>query len=390
MRSTFAALFTASALSLALAACGGNKNEKVDYKTPGIDLRSKSSPLEVPPDLVSPSRDDRYAVPDSAGTGSATLSTYSAARQPAPAGAVTPFAQPASAAAPAAGVPKFRLERDGTTRWLVTTVAPNQLWPQLRDFWKDLGFVLVKDDQTTGIMETDWVENRARIAGDPIQNALSKVLGSFVSNGERDRYRTRIEPSLSTPGAVEVYVSHRGAEELRNRDRDGTYWELRPSNPELEAEMLQRIMVRLGADQTVAKQMTDDAKAAPQTSRATLNTAADGSQQLVVREGMESAWRRVGVALDRTGVVVEDRDRARGVYFVRYVASEDLDGAQEQGWFSRFFGRKKPAAGTGQFRVSVVGNDVQTTVRLLANEGDKPATPEATRQILNLLQRELR
>lgn len=376
---------TASLLSLALAACGGAKNEKIDYKSPGpnLDLRSKSSPLEVPPDLVSPSRDDRYAVPEGNATGSTTYSTFSESRQTA---AVT-TASPAAALTQST---KFRLERYGNTRWLVTPISAEVLWPQLRDFWKELGFVLVKDDQSVGIMETDWIENRAKIAGDPIQRALSTVLGSLVSNGERDRYRTRIEPSSSQPGMLEIYVSHRGAEELRKRDGDGTYWELRPSNPELEAEMLQRIMVKMGQSPETAKQMIAESKESTQADRAKLVTATDGAQQIVVQDNLDRAWRQVGLALDRVGVVVEDRDRAKGVYFVRYVAGEDLDGPKkDQSWFSRLFSRKQPDAGTNQYQVVVTGNDRETTVKLLDKDGYK-AAPEVNRQIINVLLRELK
>lgn len=382
MRSSIGVV-TASLLSLALAACGGAKNEKIDYKSPGIDLRSKSSTLEVPPDLVSPSRDDRYSVPEGNATGSATYSTYNEKRQSATNVVATPAAALTSSS-------KFRLERYGNTRWLVTPISADVLWPQLRDFWKDLGFVLIKDDQAVGIMETDWVENRAKIAGDPIQRALSTVLGSLVSNGERDRFRTRIEPSASQPGMLEIYVSHRGAEELRKRDGDGTYWELRPGNPELEAEMLQRIMVKLGQSPEVAKQMVADSKDASPSDRAKIVTAADGTQQIVVQDALDRAWRQVGLALDRVGVVVEDRDRAKGLYFVRYVAGEDLDGPKkDQSWFSRLFSRKQADAGTNQYQVAVTGNDRETTVKLLDKDGNK-AAPEANRQIVNLLLRELK
>lgn len=372
MRSSLPVVLSASLLSLALAACGGSKNEKVvDYKTPGAD-GSKRSTLVVPPDLISPTRDDRYVVP-SANTASA------AAAAAAPAGAA-PVAQQAKAS-------KFRIERFGNQRWIVAQVSADAVWPQLREFWKDLGFVLVKDDPKLGVMETEWAENRAKIMGDPVQRALSMVLGSMISNGERDRYRTRIEPSAQS-GMLEIYVSHRGAEEIISRNEGSTYWELRPANPELEAEMLQRIMVRLGQDEKVAKQMVTDSKA-PLAERAKLAAAADGSQQLVLQDSLDRGWRQVGLALDRVGVVVEDRDRAKGLYFVRYVASEDLEGPKkESGWFSGWFSSKKPI-GTDQFQVTVTGSAEQTVVQLFDKDGKK-ASVEATRQILGLLLNELK
>ena len=376
MRSSLHVVFSASLLSLALAACGGNKNEKpIDYKTPGADT-SKRSTLLVPPDLISPTRDERYVVP-SANTASGMAAAQAAAQTK------TTSTTPAASSKTS----KFRVERYGNQRWIVAQVDANAVWPQLRDFWKDLGFILVKDDSKLGIMETDWAENRAKIAGDPIQRALSTVLGSLVSNGERDRYRTRIEASAQ-PGMLEIYVTHRGAEEMRYRDRDGTYWELRPANPELEAEMLQRIMVRLGQDEKEAKQMVAESKA-PVAERATLSAGAEGSQQILLQEPLDRGWRQVGLALDRVGVVVEDRDRAKGIYFVRYVASEDLEGPkQDKGWFSGWFSRKKPA-GTDQFRVAVSASGEQTAVQLFDKDGNK-ASAEASRQILGLLLKELK
>ncbi|NSL54143.1 outer membrane protein assembly factor BamC [Uliginosibacterium aquaticum] len=385
MRSSLRVVLSASVLSLAVAACGGNRNEKIDYKTPGADTSVKTDSLIVPPDLVTPRRDERFVVPDT--PGSATYSGYTAATA----------APGAAAAKPAAAVPvaadKVRMERFGNTRWLVLQGNSEQLWPKLRDFWKELGFVLVKDDQQLLIMETDWAENRAKVYSDPVRNALSYVLGSMVSNGERDRYRTRIEQG-ARPGEVEIYITHRGLEEKMYNpnmgNQTGTYFELQPSNPEMEAEMLTRLMIRLGRDETSAREVVAEV-AKPVAERATLGAAADGSQQLTVKDGLDRSWRQVGLALDRIGVVVEDRDRAKGLYFVRYVSAEDLTGQKKEsgGWFSGWFGSGKKESGTDQFRVAVSAAGEQTVVQLQDKEG-KPASTEASRQILGLLHKELK
>lgn len=371
MRSSKHAVLPVALLSLALAACGGNKNEKFDYNTPGADA-SKRPSLTVPPDLIAPTRENRFDLP-----AANTASGVAAAQQG------------AAKSAPAAPASKFRIERFGNQRWLVAPLSAEQVWPKLQAFWKDLGFILVKDDLAVGIMETEWAENRAKIAGDPFRRVLGTILGSLVSNGERDRYRTRIEPSAQ-PGMLEIYVSHRGAEEMNEGTPDSvSYWELRPANPELEAEMLQRIAVRLGQDEKQAEQMVAESKAAPVVLRSTL-VMVDGEQQLELDEAMDRGWRQIGLALDRIGVVVEDRDRAKSTYFVRYVAGSDLDGSgkKDTGWFSGWFGSKKPS-GTDQYRVLVSEQGKKVRVRLLDKDGQK-ASPEAVRQILNLLQSELK
>lgn len=396
MRSISRAVLAGSVLALLLAACGGSKNEKptIDYTTHGVDGASKKKSLEVPPDLITPARDERFVVPDGGSRSSATLSTYVAERQPAGAASAASASQPAAAPAAAEAVPgKLRIERAGAQRWLVIQGTSNAaLWPQLQSFWKDLGFVLVSDNQQAGLMETEWAENRAKILGDPVQDLLRKAMGTYYSTGERDKYRVRVE-STAQPGAVEIYISHRGMIEVRNSgNQDGTHWEPRPNDPDLEAEMLQRLMGRLGVEEKVAQKVVAETKvAAPAPERARLANAADGSLQLTVNEPLDRAWRQLGLALDRTGVVVEDRDRAKGVYFVRYIAVEDPSTQKErEGWFARLFswGGKKDS-GTEQFRVEAVADAQQTVVRLLNKEGAK-APAASAKQILNLLYNELK
>jgi outer membrane protein assembly factor BamC len=389
MHSTFRAVLAGSLLALLLAACGGSKNEKPGpaYTTPGVPkgdtLKQK---LEVPPDLITPATDDRFVVPDTTSNGSATYSSYVADRQPASASA------PVSSANPQNG--NIRIDRAGTERWLVVKGADiATLWPKIEAFWRDNGFVLVNEDRAAGLMETEWAENHAKVLGDPIQDLMRKSLGTFYSNGERDKFRIRLE-ATAQPGAVEIYVSHRGLIEVLNgNNADGTHWERRPNDPYLEAAMLQRLMVALGTEEKVAEKVVAESKAAPLPARAKLENAADGTLQLTVNDTLDRAWRQVGLALDRTGVVVEDRDRAKGLYFVRYIVTEDPTTENERkGWFARLFswGGKKPA-GTNQFRVEVVAGSgaSSTAVHLLTKDGAK-ASATSSKQILSLLLDELK
>ena len=71
---------TLCSLLVVLAACSGIgiDSKKIDYKSSS----AKVPTLEIPPDLTSPTRDDRFAVPDVAGKGTATFSTYAGERSP--------------------------------------------------------------------------------------------------------------------------------------------------------------------------------------------------------------------------------------------------------------------------------------------------------------------
>ncbi len=376
VRSLFAA-----ALAAALAGCSGSLFEKkeIDYKSAG-----KLPPLEIPPDLTRPGRDDRYAVPDTTPRGTATYSAYDAERGGRAGAATTSSVLPEAQ--------KIRVERSGSQRWLVVEAKPDALWPAIKEFWQESGFIINVELPDAGIMETDWAENRAKIPQDFIRNTIGKVLDQLYSTSERDKFRTRLEPG-AVAGTTEVYISHRGLSEVYpNEARDTTVWQPRPPDPELEAEMLRRLMVKLGVQDERGRAML---AAAPKVERAVMQRAADGSGSLEVKEAFDRAWRRVGLALDRVGFTVEDRDRSQGLFFVRYVDPEAdaKSGKQDTGFLSKLmFWRSDKTDKTDpkqQYRIHVAGSGNASTVRVLTREGgvDKSATAG---KILALLYEQLK
>lgn len=357
-------------LALSLTGCGSVENflagDKVDYRT----RADKTAPLDVPPDLSQLARDSRYQ-PQSGVVSASQMQRQGGAAATAPA---SPSAGPAAAATPPAGAPvaapvalgDLRVERQGNTRWLVTAMPPEQLWPQLRAFWLERGFKLTEDDAQVGVLETEWAENRAKLPNDIIRNTLGRVLDSLYSTGERDRFRTRVERSAS--GGSEVFISHRGvAEVYTDERRERTVWQPRPSDPQLEAEMLTRLMVKLGAKDEVAR--TAVAEAPSPVARAR-NLADQPGAALEIDEGFDRAWRRVGLALDRGGFTVEDRDRAAGLYFVRYVDAKQA-AKDEPGFFGKLFGSSKSggSAPLQRFRVAVKAAGDKTRVTVQNNQG---------------------
>jgi outer membrane protein assembly factor BamC len=285
----------------------------------------------------------------------------------------------------------MHIERSGSQRWLVVTGAPEQLWPQVKEFWQETGFLINIEQPEAGVMETDWNENRAKVSSDIVRNTLGKLIDQLYSTPERDKFRTRLEPG-SDAGTTEIYISHRGVAEVYVNERsDNTVWQPRPADPELEAEMLRRLMVRLGADNERAKTLL---AAAPVADRAKLVSADKGST-LQVFESFDRAWRRVGLALDRVGFTVEDRDRSQGVYFVRYIDPEvDAKGKKSDGFISKllFFmpdDKPDPKAGQNQYRILVKGEGKQSTVQVLTREGGLDDTGTAKR-ILSLLHEQLK
>lgn len=365
-----------SLVALAVAGCGIlPDSKKIDYKSSG-----KAPSLEVPPDLSQISRDDRYKVPDGAGKGSATFSAYAADR--------TPAAQ-AQNSVVLPQIDKVRVERSGTQRWLVVNVPAEKVWDTVKEFWQESGFIVNVERPEAGVMETDWAENRAKIGDDLVRRTFGRLLDTLYSTGERDKFRTRFEPGAEL-GTTDIFISHRGMEEVYSSSaKDQTRWQPRAADPELEAEMLRRLMVRLGAEEKRAEAaLASSAKTEP---RARMAGGKNGDGILEVDERFDRAWRRVGLALDRVGFTVEDRDRSRGLYFVRYVDPEqDNASKKDDGILTKlaFWKGKEAVSSKVQYRIHVSGVGTQTTVQVLTAEGGADQS-ETARKILGLLQQQL-
>lgn len=366
-------------IALGLTACASIneklQGDKIDYRTSG----AKSVTLEVPPDLTQLSRDSRYQPVG----GTVSASTLQSA-----APVSTGASGPADVAPNTVG--DVKLERAGSQRWLSTAQTPEQLWPQLQAFWQERGFSLELDQRDTGLMETNWAENRANIPQDFIRSTIGKVFDSVWDSGQRDLYRTRIERGAD--GRTEIYISHRGMVEVYTSERkDSTTWQPRAPDPDLEAVMLSRLMIKLGGQQEIAAAVEKSAGStspAPAAARARL---LDDKAGLQVDDSFDRAWRRVGLALDRNGFTVEDRDRSRGQYYVRYIDPADASKG-EPGFFSRLFSSDKNSSAAGaptHYRIALQSQDDRTLVKVLDNQG-APQTGDTAQRILELLVTELR
>lgn len=365
-------ILTIAVGSMTLAGCGSYSLERkgADYRSAaGQAARS----LEVPPDLTSPNAEDRFVIPTN--KGATTFSTYNRERS------AQPIARDAGVLPK---VDKASVVRAGDQRWLVVNLPPDKLWPIVKEFWGENGFVLKREQPEVGIMETDWAENRARIPLDPIRRTIGRVFDGIYSVPERDKFRTRLE-SGNAPGVTEVFISHRGMTEIFTSEyKDQTIWQPRPADRELEAEFLNRLLVKLGFDEKTAAQTVATASPASADAAAIFNPAGPGSVQ--VKEPFDRAWRRVGLALDRAGFTVEDRDRAKGIYFVRYIDPEADNKGVQKGFFSRLAFWRKDVANDQkpQYRVLVTDAGGNSTISVQNAKGE-PETSSTGKRILNLL-----
>lgn len=370
------ALLTGVVSSALISGCASSgPDSAIAYKS---DAPAAKRSLEVPPDLSAPQQQDRYPLPVVNSNGNSTAPADVALNNKVAANVVVSADQKA----------KAQIERAGSQRWIsVEGKSPAQVWPLLKAFWQDNGFVIQTEEPDVGLMETDWAENRAKLGRDPVRNLLENIgLGSVLSTPERDRFRIRVEQSAT---GTDVFFTHRGMYEIYiNEAKDATRWQPRPADPELEAVFLSRFLVRLGVDEaTVAQNARKlEASANPVASSKVRSEGGD----IILADSFERSWRRVGLALERQGLAIVDRDRSMGVYFVSPVQDEALKATENSsgGILSSlaFWQDKEKAAEPlrEQLRIELKPADAeQTRISIRNSQG----TPLSAKQLQALQQK---
>ncbi len=351
---------------VALAGCGTMdfEGKRVDYKSTTV----KVPPLEVPPDLTAPATEDRYSIPDSGEESVATYSDFARGGSP-----------QARAAAVLPEVKSVHLERSGSQRWLVAGDRAENVWPLIKAFWQEKGFVIKLENPQAGIIETDWAENRANIPKGGLRSVIGKVFDGLYDSGKKDMYRTRLERSKDG-GSTEIYISYYGKEEVLDKDGNTSKWQSAPNDPEMELAMLQMLMAKLGGDaEAQAKAQAAPAASARETATAPkLQELANGGKVILLGEPFDKSWRKVGLALERAGIVVDDKDRSKGVYFVRVESA-----AKEKGWLDKLaFWRKEDAGKPARYQVTV--QESSAGCEVAANNGNGEINPD-TQRIIGVL-----
>ena len=377
-------------LILAASVLGACSSYNVDEVLPDKAVEYKRETqaernLEIPPDLTSDRINDKMSVPDNFGGVSTSYSEYVTDRRLRGADGATPVVAGGSVLPE---LDDIEVRRDGDVRWLWINAPADDVWVRVADFWQDNGILLTEQDPTVGIMRTGWIENRAEIAGGVIRERVFKLLEGVYDAGTRDQFRIRLE--RVDDGATELFLTHFRMEEQVIGEAGGrvdtTVWEPAESDPQLEAEMLRRIMLFLGAEDERARAQLA-AQSQRDTPRSQLINTTSGVE-LRIDEQFSRAWRLVGLALDRVGFAVEDRDRSAGIYYVRYndPTREDTD----EGFFSGLaFWADDDVDTVNRYQVRVGTGGDMTVVRVANEQGEPDISPTAVR-ILTLLQEQIR
>ena len=378
--SPFKLLAIAAAVA-SVAGCASYKDAVEGQKTAYRTAEKRERGLEVPPDLTAQSADEQFLIPGESGSNAVSASSFYNGGGTRSAGTK----QQAKAEPVLVASQDVQIKRVGNVRSLEVKMPPEQLWPKLREFWKDTGFELSVDDPKIGLMETNWAENRANIPMDGLRKIIGTVFDGMYSSNTRDRYRTRVEP---IQGGVEIFVTHRGMEEnYTDQAQSSLVWVNRPSDPELEAEMLNRLMAKLTGDEKAAA-------VAGRSAGQELVSVQKKPEGTVIGliEDFPLAWRRVGLGLDRAGFVVEDRDRSNGVYYVKYTPDSASAESEKKGFFGKVFGgasNDKSLKPDQRFQVVVAPDgDKATSVKFMSEQGkalDAAVSEEAATKLVGKL-----
>ncbi len=366
-------LFIALFMLVSLSACSKvdnfldtTNNSKLDYKN-----NQTVKKLDFPPDLTAPEYDMAFVLPANGVVSASSISNQS--------NGFTVDGRQINVLPKSTNV---RIGGLGNVRWLDVDAPAEALWPKLRDFWRAVGIPVKRDEPRIGIMETDWSENRAGLPMDWFRKALSKSFQSAFDAGTRDRYRVRVEkPTAKT---TRVFLTHKGAEKMITDSVTG--WELRPSNHELEAELLNRLKAYLQGDVVGGAKGSLSPNNSNQTSSLANLVTQEGKVILQVHDNYKRAWVLTGIMLDRMGLVVEKRNQSAGIYDVSYQG--DDEDTEKRGFLKRLFGGKKTLLIKGQdYQVHVQDTGKLSIVRITDEEG-KPLSKRLSQLVLARLKQE--
>lgn len=337
MNKTFK-IFALSTLTIGLTACSNKATPVFDYQS----ANNKIVNLEVPPDLYNPSQGHLYTLPDG------TVANPNAMAQS--------TTQAQSSQRVLTKIENVRIERSSNQRWLVVDKkSASELWPILRAFWQEAGFTIATEEPRAGLMETDWAENRAKLPNQGLRRIFDKIgMGGVYTTSERDKFLIRIEHN--TNDGLDIFFIHKGLEEVyTNKNEDTIVWKPRSNDPNLEAAMLARFMQYLGADEAAISQQLEQAtkKQVPEFAKLEVDS-------LLVYGKAQRNVNRIGLALDRVGLTVQQYIPERGMFIVR-PAPFELPAVQEESkpglikrvfhrlfgqWIDRFFNKQSSETNT--------------------------------------------
>lgn len=333
--------FILTTLFILLTSCSTTDEIFEDITAPDYVSSSKARKLEIPPDLSEIDSNNAYEIPGEAKSYKNYLDKQNN-NSNIDNDTKKIIADPDG----------MKIIKSGTLRWLIVEKEPDILWPHIKDFWEEIGFRVVVANKRTGIIETEWTDSDD-IKLDQNSDAISrfdKWLDNLSGFADKRKFRTRVE--VGENGSTEIFVSQRSLDAIADQherilktrqsgynptelykiegyiDEDGkktSKTEVRENDDyEIDSEILTRLMIKLGAVDFDARKKI----ANPETLVKAKLVERNNSLYIKMLDPYDRSWRRLGLAIDIMGMVTEDKDRSKGIYYVRY-SEQDLPEKKE-------------------------------------------------------------
>jgi len=303
------------------------KQNRIDNKEVKINYFSDKSltPLEVPPDLTSPSYENAFRIQAFVEDIDLNVVNLSNTEK------ISEINQKILEV-PA----RIEIKSAGTRKWLIVEKEPELVWDLAKQFLREQGFSLKKIDKKLGLIETNYLENKPDIPASSM-GFIRSMLASQIDNVSYtlpsvDSYSLRIEP-IKKGKSTEVYLSISSMAEVitNSGGQESTLWQFKERNISLETEMLYKLMIYLGSDSAEAREKI---LAAQKNSKISINQTIDinGFSKLLINFGIEEAWDNVSWAINNINLEVESKDVKEKSFYINAARSSD------KGFFTKVFG----------------------------------------------------
>jgi len=294
------------------------KQNRIDNKEVKINYFSDKSltPLEVPPDLTSPSYENAFRIQAFVEDIDLNVVNLSNTEK------ISEINQKILEV-PA----RIEIKSAGTRKWLIVEKEPELVWDLAKQFLREQGFSLKKIDKKLGLIETNYLENKPDIPASSM-GFIRSMLASQIDNVSYtlpsvDSYSLRIEP-IKKGKSTEVYLSISSMAEVitNSGGQESTLWQFKERNISLETEMLYRLMIYLGSDSAEAREKI---LAAQKNSKISINQTIDinGFSKLLINFGIEEAWDNVSWAINNINLEVESKDVKEKSFYINAARSSD-------------------------------------------------------------------
>lgn len=353
-------------LSALLVACGGH--QLVPDRSPDYRQSRVGKQLELPPDFVRTGIQDSLTIPSLDAQNS--FASYREFEQQQVKRDARGFIEV---------LPELQgvevVEGQSALPFVRSQLSVEQAWLATKRFWEQQGVALSTQDAALGIMETHWLEDKTKLP----QSGFSSLLGFLYDSGVRDRYRLRF---TRVGTGSEIAIIHRKSEDLPSDTVENTAFrwvETDNINPEYQREMTRRLAVHLSRE--YQKQMGQNATASQGGALYSLENL-DGQPALKLNLAYQSAFKAVGIALDRASFGLDSKDAKRGLYRVQYRPQK---GKPVEGFFHQLFSKKAEEPENPYYHVRLAEQGGKSTLIIVHDEDGRAVSRQEAEALLQTI-----